>query len=74
MDQNVGIKSMFPTIKIHLFFNCFSGALKRSKHMPMKNMELRIKEMLSIVGKLSRCTLRSIVYVIVFIQSLTSYT
>lgn len=54
MDQNVGIKSMFPTIKIHLFFNCFSGALKRSKHMPMKNMELRIKEMLSIVGKLSR--------------------
>ena len=37
-------------------------------------MELTIKEMLSIVVKLARCTLRSILYAIVFILNLVSYT
>ena len=37
-------------------------------------MELTIKEMLSIVVKLARCTLRSILYAIVFILNLASYT
>ena len=53
---------------------CFSGALERSKHMHRKYMELTIKEMLSIVVKLARCTLRSILYAIVFILNLASYT
>ena len=53
---------------------CFSGALERSKHMRRKYMELTIKEMLSIVVKLARCTLRSILYAIVFILNLASYT
>ena len=33
----------------------------------MKNMELTIKEMQNIVVKLARCTLGSIVYVVIFI-------
>ena len=41
--------------------------------MHMKYMELTIWEMLSIVVKLARCTLRSILYVIVFILNLASY-
>ena len=50
----------------------FSGALERSKHMHRKYTELTIKEMLSIVVKLARCSLRSILYAIVFILILAS--
>ena len=58
---------------------CFIGALKRSKYVQMKNMELTIKEMQmleiqNIVVILARFTLRSIVYVIVFILNFASYT
>ena len=42
--------------------------------MHRKYTELTIKEMLSIVVKLARCSLRSILYAIVFILILASYT
>ena len=52
----------------------FSGALERSKHMHRKYTELAIKEMLTIAVKLARCSLRSILYAIVFILIHASYT
>ena len=41
--------------------------------LEMKNIEFTIKEMQNIVVKLARCTLRSIVDVILSILNLTSY-